>query len=72
LRLATGASDGLARSWLLPTPVDGDPERVSCWVRVATDLDFDAGDAIRPLDPLVRWELQRRLQQLGGVPVKKH
>jgi hypothetical protein len=36
-----------------------------------TELDFDSGDAIRKLDPLVGWELRRRLHELGGPPPKK-
>ncbi len=48
----------------------GDCERVTCWVRVATEREFDDGDAIRPIDQLVLWELRRRLQDLGGPPVK--
>jgi WD40 repeat protein/serine/threonine protein kinase len=71
-RLSTGAADRSARTWTLPLPVEGDPERIACWVRTTYDLDFDEGDAIRPLDPLLRWELRRRLQQLGGEPIKKH
>jgi WD40 repeat protein/serine/threonine protein kinase len=69
-RLATACSDGLARCWRVPTPVAGAVERVSCWVRLATELDFDEGDAARRLDQLALWELRRRLQELGGAPVK--
>jgi eukaryotic-like serine/threonine-protein kinase len=47
------------------------PLATSCWVRVTTNLDFDAGDAIRKLDPLMGWELRRRLHELGGPPPKK-
>jgi len=69
-RLATACSDGLARCWRVPAPVAGNVERIACWVRVATELEFDEGDAIRPLDQLAVWELRRRLQDLGGTPVK--
>jgi WD40 repeat protein/serine/threonine protein kinase len=69
-RLATAGSDGMARSWRVPAPIPGDCERIACWVRVMTELDFDEGDAIRPIDQLVVWELRRRLQELGGAPVK--
>jgi len=69
-RLATACSDGMARCWRVPAPVTGDVERVACWVRVATELDFDEGDAIRPLDQLAVWELRRRLHELGGSPVR--
>ena len=67
-RLATASADGLARLWRAAPRIPGDIERISCWVRVTTDLDFDPGDAIRKLDPLVGWELRRRLHELGGPP----
>jgi len=69
-RLATACSDRMARCWRVPAPVTGDLERIACWVHVTTELEFDEGDAIRPLDQLAVWELRRRLQDLGGSPVK--
>ncbi|HZW31462.1 MAG TPA: serine/threonine-protein kinase [Isosphaeraceae bacterium] len=69
-RLATAGADGMARSWRVPAPIPGDCERIACWVRILTELDFDEGDAIRPIDQLALWELRRRLQELGGAPVK--
>ena len=53
-RLATGSADGLARYWKVAPRIPGDIERIVCWVRVTTELDFDAGDAIRKLDPARR------------------
>ncbi len=69
-RLATACSDGMARYWRIPTPLAGSAERIACWVRVATELEFDEGDATRPMDQLAVWELRRHLQDLGGPPVK--
>jgi len=69
-RLATACSDGKARCWRIPVPIGGDIERIACWVRVATGLEFDEGDAITPIDQLAVWELRRRLYELGGPPVK--
>jgi WD40 repeat protein/serine/threonine protein kinase len=69
-RLATGCSDGLARCWQVPAPVEGDVERIACWVRVTTDLEFDPGDAVRRLDGPTGWELRRRLSDLGGPPLR--
>jgi WD40 repeat protein len=69
-RLASGGSDAAVRCWTVPTPIEGDVERVSCWVRVVTDLDFDAGDASRRLDGPTSWDLRRWLGTLGGPPLR--
>ncbi len=69
-RLATACSDGQARCWRVPPPVSGDPERVACWVRVQTEREIDEADSVRTIDPAVLWELRRRLQELGGPPVR--
>ncbi|HWE37009.1 MAG TPA: protein kinase [Isosphaeraceae bacterium] len=69
-RLATGCADGVARCWKVPVPVEGTPERISCWVRVTTDLEFDPGDAIRPMDAGTAWNLRRHLVDLGGPPLR--
>jgi eukaryotic-like serine/threonine-protein kinase len=69
-RLATASADTMARCWRIPAPVAGDCERITCWVQLTTEREFDEGDAIRPIDQIVLWELRRRLQDLGGPPVK--
>jgi WD40 repeat protein len=69
-RIATASIDGMARYWRTPVAVAGAVERIACWVKVSTELEFDQGDAIRPMDQLALWELRRRLQDLGGPPVK--
>jgi WD40 repeat protein/serine/threonine protein kinase len=70
-RLATASADGLARYWRVAPRLPGDVERISCWVRVTTDLHFDPGDAICKLEPTAGWELRRRLHELGGPPPRK-
>jgi WD40 repeat protein len=69
-RLAASCADGRLRFWKTPAPLPGDVERIACWVRVATNLDIDASDAVRPLETLAGWELRRRLYELGGPPLK--
>ncbi len=69
-RLATVGSDTTVRCWKAPDPVEGNAERISCWVRVATDLEFDAGDAIRRMDGPTSWDQRRRLTELGGPPLR--
>jgi WD40 repeat protein len=67
-RLATAGPDATVRCWQAPNPIEGSVERLSCWVRVTTDLEFDAGDAIRRMDGATSWDLRRRLTDLGGPP----
>ncbi len=67
-RLATSGSDPIVRCWEAPSAVEGDVERISCWVRLTTNLEFDEGDAIRPMDGPTGWDLRRRLSDLGGPP----
>jgi len=69
-RLATGSDDATVRCWQSPRAVDGTPERIACWVRVATGIDFDPGDAIRRIDGPTGWDLRRRLTELGGAPFR--
>jgi serine/threonine protein kinase/WD40 repeat protein len=69
-RFATLGSDRVVRCWNSPNEVEGDAERISCWVRVSTELDFDAGDAIRRMDSGTSLELRRRLIDLGGAPIR--
>ena len=69
-RLATSGPDPTVRCWKVPNPIEADVERVSCWVRVLTNLEFDAGDAIRPMDGSTSWDLRRRLNDLGGPPLR--
>ncbi|MFO0890053.1 MAG: protein kinase [Isosphaeraceae bacterium] len=70
-RLVTGGRDGNIRIWRAAPQIPGEVQRISCWVRVTTGLDFDEADAIRKLDPMLGWELQRRLHELGGPPPRK-
>jgi eukaryotic-like serine/threonine-protein kinase len=69
-RLAAGGTDTTVRCWKLPNPVEGNAERVSCWIGVTTDLEFDEGDAIRRMDGATSWDLRRRLSDLGGAPLR--
>ena len=69
-KIATGGSDATVRCWEAPQPVEGNAERISCWVSITTDLEFDAGDAIRRIDGPTSWVLRRRLTDLGGPPLR--
>jgi WD40 repeat protein len=66
----TGGDVGrnIARLWKIPTPVEGDPERLALWVQSLTGMELDSGDAARALDNAAWQERQRDLQQRGGPP----
>ena len=69
-RLASGGTDSTVRCWKLASPLEGTAERVSCWVGVTTELEFDSGDAVRRIEGTKSWELRRRLGELGGAPLR--
>jgi WD40 repeat protein/serine/threonine protein kinase len=69
-RLASRGDDATVRCWTMPMPVEGTAERIGSWVRVTTELEFDAGDAIQPMDASRNWEARRRLSELGGPPIR--
>jgi WD40 repeat protein len=69
-RFAAAGTPAVVRCWTAPDPVEADPERVSCWVRVTTSLEFDAGDSIRRMDGPAAWDLRRHLDELGGPPLR--
>jgi serine/threonine protein kinase len=69
-RLASSGPDATVRCWAIPNPLEADAERVSYWVRVMTNLEFDEVDAIRRMDGATGWDLRRRLNDLGGPPLR--
>ncbi len=69
-RLASSGPDPLVRCWTVPNPVEASVERISCWVRILTNLEFDESDTIRRVDGLTSWDLRRRLDELGGPPIR--
>ena len=69
-RLATIGPDAKVCCWRVPVPIEADVERLSCWVRIKTNLEFDAGDAIRTMDSPTSWDLRRKLNDLGGAPLR--
>jgi eukaryotic-like serine/threonine-protein kinase len=69
-RLASSGPDATVRCWTVLNPVEADAERVSYWVRIMTNLEFDEGEAIRRMDGPTGWDLRRRLNELGGSPLR--
>jgi WD40 repeat protein len=59
-----------ARLWRIPAPVAGDAERIVLWVETITGIELDSNDAARALDDAA-WRVRRRkLDQLGGPPIR--
>ena len=69
-RLVSSGPDATVRCWAVPAPLEANAERVSYWVRVMTNLEFDEGEAIRRMDGPTGWDLRRRLNDLGGPPLR--
>ncbi|MHC4323826.1 MAG: protein kinase domain-containing protein [Planctomycetota bacterium] len=51
-----------------PNPLEGDYERIICWVQVVTGMELDPTGGINVLDALEWQQRRRRLQELGGPP----
>ena len=61
--------DGNAAVWRVPPgPVQGDYERIACWVQVVTGMELDATGGINVLDVPTWRKRRQRLQELGGPP----
>jgi WD40 repeat protein len=56
------------RTWAVPTPLDGDVERLQLWVQVLTGMELDPAGTARLLDGPTWRERRRRLAELGGPP----
>jgi WD40 repeat protein len=67
----TGGDEGrnIARLWKIPTPVEGDAERIGLWVQTLTGLELDSDDAVRALDAAAWQARSRDLQQRGGPSI---
>jgi WD40 repeat protein len=66
--LLTGGYDRAAHLWPVPTPVEGDVERLTLWVQVLTGMELDDRGGARLLDNRTWHERRQRLQSLGGPP----
>jgi WD40 repeat protein len=62
----------IARLWKIPTPVEGDAERIRLWVQSITGMELDSNDAARALDASAWQARLRDLDQLGGPPISFH
>jgi hypothetical protein len=67
--LLTGGADGLVRFWRVPTPLDGEVERISLWVQVSTGLELTAEGRVHVLEADTWRDRHQRLEELGGPPI---
>jgi WD40 repeat protein len=64
----TGGANGLVQFWRVPTPLDGEVERISLWVQVSTGLELTTEGRGRVLGADTWQDSRRHLEQLGGPP----
>jgi hypothetical protein len=55
----TTAADGTTRLWPIPSPLEGDLDRITLRLQLRTGMQLDAGQGIARLDPQT-WQARRR------------
>jgi WD40 repeat protein/serine/threonine protein kinase len=68
-QLATASEDKTARIWDVPTPLQGDVERIKLWVEVLTGQELDQYGLCRALDAKTWHERRQRLAEWRGPPL---
>jgi WD40 repeat protein len=63
-----GGYDGWAILWRLPEPLQGDVERIACWVKTIVGMELDEGSGRRVLERASWQRFRQRLREPGGVP----
>jgi WD40 repeat protein len=66
--VTTNILDGIL-AWDMPSPLQGEVDRIVLWTQVLTSLELDAAGSIRQLDSSTWQDRRRRLEQLGGLRV---
>jgi WD40 repeat protein/tRNA A-37 threonylcarbamoyl transferase component Bud32/peroxiredoxin len=61
----TASDDGTAVLWALPSPVQGDIERVRLWAQIVTGMELDESGAIHVLDARAWQEHCRRFEEVA-------
>ena len=54
--------------WDVPELVQGDPDRITHWINVLTDMELDPNSLVQHLDGPAWHEHWHRLEELGGPP----
>ena len=73
--LLTGSHDGTARLWVVPTPVEGDVERIDLWVQVTTGQAWDPEHGVIHVLDARSWHQRRQrlcfLPQAEAIRLRK-
>ena len=64
----TASWDGTIRCWKVPSPVQGDPERIVLWMQVLTCMELGPDGSTHELDAEQWNDRRRQLELLGGPP----
>jgi WD40 repeat protein/tRNA A-37 threonylcarbamoyl transferase component Bud32 len=67
-RMMSLSVNGEYRAQDVPSSLNGDAERIRCWVELLTGMELDAQGVIHDLDPEALQERRERLRELGGPP----
>jgi WD40 repeat protein len=67
-RILTGSDDGTAQLWDVPTPMEGEIDRIVLWSQVVTGQELDERGVVRFLDDGTWRRSRQELQRLGGPP----
>jgi WD40 repeat protein/tRNA A-37 threonylcarbamoyl transferase component Bud32 len=67
-RMMSLSVNGEFRAQDVPSSLNGDAERIRCWVEVLTGMELDAEGTIRELDADVLQRRREKLRELGGPP----
>ena len=69
--LLSACFDGNVRVWQLPTPIQGEPERIRVWSEVITGMTSQSSGAVSFLDSKAFAQRQARLEELGGPVIEE-
>jgi WD40 repeat protein/tRNA A-37 threonylcarbamoyl transferase component Bud32 len=65
----TGCADNNARLWKIPSPVEGDAERIRLWTQLITGMKLNPNSAFRHLNAKEWDQCRHELEGRGGPPV---
>jgi WD40 repeat protein/serine/threonine protein kinase len=67
--LVTAGEESLVHVWTVPTPVEGQLERIQLWVQVTTGSELEADGRVHRLSAQTWHQRHQRLEELGRPPL---